>query len=145
MISFMLDIKSNKRQIVKYLIMSIFFLLFALIYEIFSHGVFSSYMMCAFLIPLLMGTFIYGMIYYTKTNRYLSNSAIIFYNTSILTFTLGSIMKGVLDIYGTTNQMISIYSKLGISLIIISIIININYNVKERRNIKIEKEIKNER
>lgn len=141
MILFMLDIKSNKRQIVKYLIMSIFFLLFALIYEIFSHGVFSSYMMCAFLIPLLMGCFIYGMIYYTKTNRYLSNSALIFYNTSILTFTLGSIMKGVLDIYGTTNQMIRIYSKLGISLIIISMIINLSYNIKEKRNVKIEKEM----
>ena len=124
----------------KYLIMSIFFLLFALIYEVFSHGVFSSYMMCAFLIPLLMGTFIYGMIYYTKTNRYLSNSALIFYNTSILTFTLGSIMKGVLDIYGTTNQMIGVYSKLGISLIIISMIINIIYNIKEKKKCKTLKE-----
>lgn len=133
MILYMLDIKSNKKQIINYFIMSIFFLIFSSIYEYFSHGVFSSYMMYAFLIPFLLGSLIYEIIYLTKSNKYLNKFAMKIYNCSILTFTLGSIMKGFLDIYGTTNNLINVYSKLGIILIIVSIIVNVLYNLKSKK------------
>ena len=45
----------TKRQAIKYFIISIFFLIFGVVYEAFSHNVFSNYMMWAFLIPLFLG------------------------------------------------------------------------------------------
>ena len=45
------------------------------------------------------------------------------FKSSILTFTLGSIPKGVLDIYGTTNSLIIVYLILGLILFILSIIL----------------------
>ena len=130
----MLDIKTIKKQIYKYIIISIFFLIFGIIYEFFSHGVYSTYMIGAFLIPLIMGCFIYTIIYYLKMYSYLSSLGTVFFNTSILSFTIGCIMKGVLEIYGTTNQLIVSYLFLGIVLTIVSFIIHIYYNVKGRRN-----------
>ena len=135
----MLDINSNKKQIFKYLIMSIFFLVLAMIYESFSHGVFSPYMVFAFLIPLLMGFLIYSIIYCTKINNFFSAFSTKIFNSAILTFTIGSVIKGVLDIYGTTNNLVYNYFGLGVVLLIISIVINIKYNIKRKGDIKNEK------
>ena len=88
-------------------------------------------MMYAFIIPLILGTFVYFIIYISKGNKYLNNIGITIYNLSIITFTLGSIMKGVLEIYGTTNKLVSSYFIIGLILFILSILINIFY--KERR------------
>ena len=41
--------------------------------------------------------------------------------SSIITFTLGFIIKGILDIYGTTNSLLSLYLIFGIILFILSI------------------------
>ncbi len=120
----MLDIKS-KKQIIKYVCISVFFLIFGLIYESFSHGVYSVYMMYAFIIPLLLGVFVYVVLYLTKFNLYVSEFGMQIYNSSIISLTLGSIMKGVLEIYGTTNNLIIYYLIISIILIILSIVINV--------------------
>ena len=113
MILFILDIKKQSKM---YLIFSLFCLVFGLIYEYFSHNVYSNYMMYAFLIPLYFGSFISYVIYkFNLKTNYISNSL---YNASIITFTVGSIIKGVLDIYGTTNQLIIFYLIGGVILII---------------------------
>jgi hypothetical protein len=39
------------------------------------------------------------------------------YDSSIMTFTIGSIIKGVIEIYGTTNHLITIYLIFGIILL----------------------------
>ena len=44
-----------------------------------------------------------------------------FFKSSIITFTLGFIIKGILDIYGTTNSLLLLYLILGIILFILSI------------------------
>ena len=123
-----LDIKKN---ILKYFYISAGTFIFGFIYELFSHDVYSKYMMYAFIIPLILGTFGYFIIYILKENKYLTNIGITIYNLSIITFTLGSIMKGVLEIYGTTNKLVSSYFIIGLILFILSILINIFY--KERR------------
>ena len=132
MILYMLDIKKIKKRIYKYLILSVFFLAFGLIYEMFSHGVYSNYMLYAFAIPLIFGFIVYLIIYKFNLNRYLSELGMSIYNTFILMLTLGSIMKGFLDIYGTTNKLIFIYFILSIVLIIISVVANVIYNFKKK-------------
>ena len=119
-----------KKQISKYFILSLIFLFFGFIYEQFSHNIYSSYMIYAFLFPLIMGTIIYIIIDKTKINDLLNPQAMSFYNSSILTFSLGSIIQGVLDIYGTTNKLVFYYLIVGIILLMISLIINIINNIK---------------
>lgn len=127
----MLDINTTKKQIYKYLLLSLFFLIFSLIYELFSHGVYSKYMMFAFSIPLILGTLLYLIIFKLRLNKYLSYLGMNIYNCFIITLTFGSIMKGFLYIYGTTNKFISIYIIISVILLLTSIIINL-INKKRR-------------
>ena len=120
----MLDTKSNKKQIKKYITLTLFFIVFSNIYELFSHEVFSGYMVYSFAFPLI-GLIIYTAIYLTNTSKHISILSSQLFNSFILTSALGSVMKGVLDIYGTTNSLINYYQILGLILLITSIITNI--------------------
>ena len=124
---------------------------FGLIYEIFSHEVYSFYMIYAFLILLVPGTLLNLVIVWraVRRERYLRikeaaareaareaarDSAELHYaisngtetqvstgvffpgrftrhawNSGLAALTVGSISKGVLDIYGTTNKLIAVY------------------------------------
>ena len=102
-----------------FLIISTICLIFGLIYELFSHQVYSVFMLGAFLIPLVMGVVIPSFICKIKMPSVAVNNL---YNASIATFIFGSFIKGFLDIYGTTNSKILIYPIVGIMLLLISII-----------------------
>ena len=127
---------------------------FGLIYEFFSHEVYSFYMIYAFLIPLVPGTLLNLVIVWraVRKEKYLRNKedaerramkaaeaepyedseerggisagteaqagAGAFFpgpftrhswNSGLAALTIGSIFKGVLDIYGTTNKLIAVY------------------------------------
>lgn len=118
----MLDISYYKKQILKYLGYTIFTFIFGFIYENFSHKVYSNYMMYAYLIPLLMGLVVVSIFYLLKI-KLPNDKTRSLYKASIFTFTLGSLVKGALDIYGTTNRLINVYFDVGLILLGISIII----------------------
>ncbi len=117
-----------------YLLISIFVALFGGIYEIFSHGVYSNYMIYAFSFPLVGGClpfFILGMWSYLGSSAHplclkapgtLSRNL---YHSGIATLTMGSIIRGVLDIYGTTSYLSKVYWIVGIPLILAAIIVYI--------------------
>ncbi len=100
-----------------YLAVAAFVLVFGIVYEIFSHGVISLYMILAFLIPLILGALPFGVINFMKKNYYPNPIASNTYHAGIATLTVGCIMKGVLDIYGTSSSLIPIYNIVGIVLI----------------------------
>ena len=107
-----------KKQALRYLIFSIFLVIFGTVYEQFSHGVNSNYMIYAFLIPLILG---FGSsIVLKKHPSKLSN---ILYSLGVITITFGSLFKGVLDIYGTTNKLIILYPIIGFGLLLGGIIV----------------------
>jgi len=110
-----LDIKKIRKN---YLIYGIVLVLFALIYESFSHGVYSNYMIFAFLIPLIYG---FGGSFLLRDGA--SKFGNMFYNFGIITISVGSVFKGILDIYGTTNDLLYVYVIVGILFIIIGTII----------------------
>ena len=117
-ILYILDIKDLKKENIFFFFFSIFTLVFAIIYECFSHGVVSYFMILAFLIPLLNlilnCIFIYSKFKVTRLSKNLISM-------SIYTFTFFSIMKGVLDIFGTTNNLIFIYLIVGLLLFIFGV------------------------
>lgn len=111
------DLKNENKFIIGF---SVFVLIFGIIYEMFSHGVISYYMIFAFLIPLI--NFLINIIFISgkiKINKLSKN----LFSMSICSFTFLSIINGVLDIYGTTNNLIFIYLIVGLILLVTSIIL----------------------
>ena len=87
------------------LIITAFCAVFGEIYELFGHGVYSDYMIYAFMIPLML----YGKKEIPDTARHL-------WNYGVATLTVGCIFQGILEIYGTTNRLAIIYPSVGFGL-----------------------------
>lgn len=126
-----LAINYSKKQTICYILISLFCLTFGLIYEHFSHDVYSSFMMNAFLIPLIFGGVVSFLIYKGKLHTKINRISINLYNSSLATFTIYCIIRGVLEIYGTTNALINIYLYIGITLLICSVISSIILTKKD--------------
>lgn len=86
----------------------------AAVYGLFSHGVHSDYMTYAFMIPLLAGALPHLVAGMKGTEEgsggrkwfsYAKDAQLAF----IVTLTAGSLLKGALDIYGTTNSLLIAY------------------------------------
>lgn len=95
-----------KKQSIYFLILSIIVLIFSLIYELFSHNVYSVFMEYSFVIPLLNSLILF-IIY--KLNKNINKISNVLFNLSVITLTIYSIVRGIFEIYGTTNSLINIY------------------------------------
>lgn len=104
-----------------YLLISLFCALFGAVYEVFSHEVYSFYMLYAFAFPLAGGTFPFLAISLFR-KRYPEIVARNVYHSGIATLTVGSIIRGVLEIYGTTNRLTGLYWSVGFILLVVGII-----------------------
>lgn len=155
--------RKDLRTVKGYVGISSFLLLFGIIYEQFSHEVYSWYMMGAFLIPLAGGAFpaflfnrnglllnkrhyvpemqnCAGMNHVAndqtrRENKPGHTSSLIgektVYRCGLATLTVGSIMKGILDIYGTTNRLINLYWIVGGILLVTGAVIIIWKNKRK--------------
>ena len=110
-------ISQNNVRLQKHLIVSIiaslFCALFAGVYEAFSFGVYSYFMLFAFGFPLLCCSLPYSIIIF-KNKNIPASLALRLWNSGIATFTVGSIIQGIIEIYGTTNHFIIIYAITGV-------------------------------
>ena len=106
-----------------YLLFSIFCAIFGAIYELFSHEVYSFYMIYAFGFPLVWGVLPFLLIGRFCASPYPCSLSRNFYHAGIATITVGSIVRGVLDIYGTSNVRIKTYWGVGIVLIVASVVV----------------------
>lgn len=96
------------------LLSAVWFAFFGAVYERFSHEVYSYYMIYAFAVPLVMGALPYSImaLKHCRPDRKFLH----LWNSAVITFTIGSIFKGVLDIYGTTNSLLTVYPIAGLIL-----------------------------
>ncbi len=116
--------KRNMRKIsLIYLLVAIFCALFGIIYEQFSHGVYSGYMIFAFAFPLIGGTLPFAALSLFAHGLLPGRLPRFLYNAGIAALTVGSMMKGVLEIYGTTNDLLKIYRFAGFGFVGIGLII----------------------
>lgn len=126
-----------------YLLAAVFCALFGAVYERFSHEVYSSYMLYAFAFPLVGGALPFGLLAnwgrpmmpsdpdkrgsYTRAARPRPRMpgpcALGLYGAGIATLTVGSIFRGVLDIYGTSNSLVRVYWTAGIVLIALGLVV----------------------
>ena len=87
---------------------SLFCVLFGAVYECFSHGVYSYGMLYAFVFPLVLGVLpllLIAMLRAPYPNRFVRNIC----HAGIATLTVGSLVSGALEIYGTTNPLTLVY------------------------------------
>ena len=120
---------NKKRQAVRiagnYIAVSLFCALFGAVYELFSHEVYSYSMIYAFAIPLAGGALPFLAVAMGHIGRFPGRISRSLYHAAITTFTIGSIMKGVLEIYGTTNALLPVYWIAGGLLIAGAVALNI--------------------
>ena len=109
-----------KHRIVKNAVFAAVCMLFAAIYEYFSHQVYSPFMIGAFFIPVLFG--IVPDLIRQKTGHEGKALALVMQQCGIYTLTVGSIFRGILDIYGTTNRVGVVYWLVGGGLFVAGVI-----------------------
>ncbi|MBO5517576.1 MAG: hypothetical protein J6A42_05815 [Firmicutes bacterium] len=84
---------------------------FSAIYEYFSFGVYSPFMIFAFAVPLLMGGLAFLLLGKAckKTGTTVPALACKFWHAAAATLTTGFLFRGVLDIYGTSSSLGAVY------------------------------------
>lgn len=90
------------------LVVSLFCAAFGAVYEIFSHGVYAYSMLYAFAFPLVLGVLpllLITMLRAPYPNRFARSV----YHAGIAALTVGSLVSGALEIYGTTNPLTLVY------------------------------------
>ena len=122
-----------------YAIMAAICLVIGIVYEIFSHDVLSVFMVGAFAIPLVLGTLpnLYIGLRSLKTPCYAAENV---YACGIVTLTIGTMLKGVLDIFGTTNSLLKFYFIIGAAFAILGIVFYLLQNHERRETLPISVE-----
>lgn len=92
-----LDTRTKKIPLT-WLGITLFTIIFAAVYEHFSFGVYSGFMIFMFAFPLLLG-FLPSLIISLKGWAPLSG----FWNDGVIAMTAGSLLNGILEIYGTDS------------------------------------------
>jgi len=108
-------LSAKQKLILIDLIAALFCALFGAVYEAFGHGVYSYGMIYAFAFPLLMGVMPLYLIVSLRA-PYPGKATLNLWHAGIAALTVGSIVTGVLEIYGTTNPLTVVYWILGAAL-----------------------------
>ena len=90
------------------LIATLFCGFFGAVYELFSHGVYSYGMLYAFAFPLVLGALPLLLITMRRA-PYPGRFARCVCHAGIAALTVGSLVSGALEIYGTTNPLTLVY------------------------------------
>lgn len=100
-----------------YLTFTVLCFVFAVVYEHFSHEVYSPYMVFAAGFPLIGGVVGIEVLCCLPAQYHPNRLSINLYNSGIATVTVGSLLQGALDIYGTENSLMRYYWKTGVFLL----------------------------
>ena len=103
------------------LIAALFCALFGAVYEAFGHGVYSYGMLYAFAFPLALGVLPLYLIEILRA-PYPGKALRELWHAGIAALTVGSIVTGVLEIYGTTNPLTVVYWILGGAAVLTGIV-----------------------
>lgn len=92
-----------------YVLAAAFCALFGFVYEQFSHGVYSDFMVYAFSVPLAGGAAVFLAMGLFGKGRYPGPLVRNLWHSAVATATVGSILSGVLEIYGTGSRLLTYY------------------------------------
>ena len=128
------NIKASLQRIMNGLIITAFCAVFGEIYEFFGHGVYSDFMIYAFMIPLMLSVIpsVFLLLFYKKK---IPDTARHLWNYGVATLTVGCIFQGILEIYGTTNRLSVIYPAIGFGLFAAAVSVWIIERVLEKESV----------
>ena len=107
--------------------------LFAFVYELFSHRVYSAWMLCAFLIPLAGGAILLALL--PPAGKQVSSVAgRCLYGSGIAALTAGSRFQGMLEIYGTTSRLAAVYWIAGGCLTLAGVLWRLSAGLGKKKN-----------
>lgn len=107
---------ATERTAFVYLLAAALTALFGGVYEIFSHGVWSGWMVYAFAFPLGLGALPFSWL---ALRRKPLPRGCTLHHAAVATLTVGSVMEGVLAIYGTSNHLTTWYWIVGGGLLLL--------------------------
>ena len=123
--------RTNMRIARLYLLASLALAVAGAVYEYFSHGVYSNYMIYAFMVPLVLGC----LLHLGKSAEIIEAGGLaseMLLMTSVATLSIWSVMKGVLGIYGTSNRLTAFYPVAAAILLTASVLIGfLNMRLKK--------------
>ena len=90
-----------------YLLATVCCALFGAVYELFSHEVYSYFMIYAFAFPLLLGAVPFFLI--QNRGKPFPGGTADLIHAGVAALTVGSFLQGVLEIYGTGNPLTAVY------------------------------------
>ena len=106
----------------RWLLATVGTVLFAAVYECFSHQVYSLAMILAFLYPLLGGLAPATLLMMGKDHLLPGDWPRSLWAAGIASLTLGSLFRGVLEIYGTTSRLSGVYPVVGWTLLAVGLV-----------------------
>ncbi len=115
--------KRVRRTSFVYLWITLFCVLFGTVYEQFSHGIYSGFMLYAFAFPLVGGLLPFALLARQANGWFPGRLALHLHHCGIATLTVGSIVCGVLEIYGTENDWTQLYWIVGFGLVLAGIVV----------------------
>lgn len=121
-----------------YIFATIFVAVFGYVYEYFGHGAHSMAMSYAFLYPLVLGllaSLMLSRIGGVKKSYYRGyvRAGLNLFHAGVATLTAGSILLGIVEIFGTTYKLLFLYTVVGCTFYGVGIILSIIGFEKERR------------
>lgn len=106
----------------RWLLATVSTVFFSAVYECFSHQVYSRAMILAFLYPLLGGLMPTTLLMLAKTGLQPGEWTRSLWDAGIAALTLGSLFRGVLEIYGTTSRLSAVLPVLGWTLMALGLL-----------------------
>lgn len=122
----------TKKTVITYVVITLFCIAFNYLYSIFGHGVSSPFMSYAFVFSLILG--VVGFVIIGRLN--LENRiAFNLYNAGIATLTVGSLLRGILDIAGADSAYPIYYFIVGTLFVLIgSLLFFYQWTLTKRNN-----------
>jgi len=104
---------------------------FSAIYECLSHGVHSDFMVFLFAVPLVMGTVPALVLAIARREPPAASRRL--WACAVLTLSLGFCMAGVLEIYGTTSELVMVYWVLAPALAVAAVVVGLRSTAPSSR------------
>jgi peptidoglycan/LPS O-acetylase OafA/YrhL len=112
-----------------YLLIALLLALTGFIYEHFSHDIYSYSMMYAFSVPLVLGTLLNMILERLRAHSPGSLTRQL-WHCGVATLTIGLLVSGVFQIYGSASIWINVYYPVGALLLLISGILYFTHDRK---------------
>lgn len=128
-----IDRRAWCRRALIFTVWSVLCAIFGAVYELFSHGVYSYSMIYAFAIPLAGGT-LPSLIMAILSRPCRRKIAFELYVFALCSACLGSIVGGVLEIYGTSSRLLPLFYVLTGLSVLVSAVSKVISALKYRKN-----------